>query len=183
MNDVEHDLRELLDRKAGSVGTVAPRLPDGVRARSRRRQFATTAMGTVAAVAIGVVSLAGLRAIDRAQPDSAVPAEDPWAGYTVFERTATVGTFTITSPSDAYLIRPGGSFLCGDATEDCSVLQLTDFDPGLDEPACGRPLPADGVALVVNYAPRGTPRQLPRVARDSGGHGISRPLGGPRALR
>ena len=39
MNDVEHDLRELLDRKAGSVGTVAPRLPDGVRARSRRRQL------------------------------------------------------------------------------------------------------------------------------------------------
>ena len=154
MNDVEHDLRELLDRKAGSVGTVAPRLPDGVRARSRRRQFATTAVGTVAAVAIGIVSLAGLRAIDRAQPDGSVPIDDPWAGYTVFERTATVGSFTITSPSDSYLIRPGGaSFFCADATEDCSVLQLTDFDPGLDDPVCGRPLPADGVALVVNYAP------------------------------
>ena len=104
MNDVEHDLRELLDRKAGSVGTVAPRLPDGVRARSRRRQLATTAMGTVAAVAIGVVSLAGLRAIDRAQPDGAVPGDDPWAGYTVFERTATIETLTLTTPSDWYLV-------------------------------------------------------------------------------
>ena len=30
MNDVERDLRELFERKAGSVGGVAPRLPERV---------------------------------------------------------------------------------------------------------------------------------------------------------
>jgi hypothetical protein len=104
MNDVEHDLRELFDRKAGSVGTVAPRLPDGVRARSRRRQSSTVLVGGLTALALVLGSVGLLRAIDRAQPDSAVPAGDPWAGYTVFERTATIENFTITGASDWYLV-------------------------------------------------------------------------------
>lgn len=148
MNDVEHDLRELLDRKAGSVGTVAPRLPDGVRARSRRRQLATTAVGAVTAVAIGVVSLAGLRAIDRAQPDGAVPVDDPWAGYTVFERTATIETLTLTTPSDWYLVnqwpmgaRASNGSASSEASGDCDLTIPPDGQAPTGD--CGSPQPSD----------------------------------------
>ena len=88
-------------------------------------QLATTAVGTVAAVAIGVVSLAGLRAIDRAQPDGAVPIDDPWAGYTVFERTATIETLMLTTPSDWYLVNQwplgAGVATTTEASSSCAV--------------------------------------------------------------
>ena len=54
--------------------------------------------------AIALVSFAGLRAIDRGVDDGRVAIDDPWSGYEVFERTATVGHLTITSPSDWYLV-------------------------------------------------------------------------------
>ena len=104
MNDVERELRELLERKAGSVGGVAPRLPEAVRKRGRRRQAGTAAIGAFTVAAVALVSFAGLRSIDRGNVDGRVPANDPWAGYEVFERTATIGNFTITSPSDWYLV-------------------------------------------------------------------------------
>ena len=104
MNDVEHDLRELLDRKAGSVGTVAPRLPDGVRARSRRRQVGTALVSGVAVAALVVGSVGALRAIDTGAGRRPTPADDPWAGYEVFDRTATIENLTITSPSNWYLV-------------------------------------------------------------------------------
>lgn len=104
MNDVERELRELLERKAGSVGGVAPRLPETVRKRGRRRQAGTAAVSAFTVAAVALVSFAGLRAIDRGEVDGRVPADDPWAGYEVFERTATIENFTITSPSDWYLV-------------------------------------------------------------------------------
>ena len=104
MNDVERELRELLERKAVSVGGVAPRLPEAVRKRSRRRQAGTATVGAFTVAAVALVSFAGLRSIDRGEADGRVPADDPWAGYEVFERTATIETLTITSPSDWYLV-------------------------------------------------------------------------------
>jgi len=104
MNDVERELRELLERKAGSVGGVAPRLPEKVRKRGRRRQAGTAAIGTFTVAAVALVSIAGFRAIDLGRADGGVPADDPWAGYEIFERTATIENFTITSPSDWYLV-------------------------------------------------------------------------------
>lgn len=104
MNDVERELRELLERKAGSVGGVAPRLPETVRKRGRRRQAGTAAVSAFTVAAVALVSFAGLRAIDRGEADGRVPADDPWAGYEVFKRTATIENFTITSPSDWYLV-------------------------------------------------------------------------------
>ncbi|MGH2629550.1 MAG: hypothetical protein ACRDHI_03190, partial [Actinomycetota bacterium] len=104
MNDVERNLRELLERKASSVGTVPPKLPATVRMRSRRRQLGTAFASGLAAVAVVIGSVATLRAIDTVPDRDAVPVEDPWAGYQVFERTATIETLTITSPSDWYLV-------------------------------------------------------------------------------
>ena len=104
MNDVERELRDMLERKAGSVGGVAPRLPEAVRKRGRRRQAGTAAIGAFTVAAVALVSFAGLRAIDLGDADGGVPANDPWSGYEVFERTATIENFTITSPSDWYLV-------------------------------------------------------------------------------
>jgi hypothetical protein len=103
MNDVEHDLRELFDQKASSVGGVAPRLPEQVRKRSRRRELGTAFVGGLTALALVVGSVAVVRSVDLGGDDRTA-VDDPWAGYQVFERTATIGTFTITSPSDWYLV-------------------------------------------------------------------------------
>src|SRR5918995_693177 len=144
MNDVERDLRELLDRKAGSVGTVAPRLPDGVRARSRRRQVGTALVSGVAVVALVVGSVGVLRAVDTEADRQPVPADDLWAGYEVFERTATVHSFTITSPSDWYLVnqwswaRP----IAADVPQDervTPILMLSNTDRGLTTSPCFDP--------------------------------------------
>lgn len=103
MNDVERDLRELFDRKASSVGGVVPRLPDRVRKRSRRRELGTALVSGLTALALIVGSVAVVRSLDVGENDRTA-VDDPWAGYQVFERTATVGNFAITSPSDWYLV-------------------------------------------------------------------------------
>jgi hypothetical protein len=103
MNDVERELRELFERKAASVGGVAPRPPETVRKRGRRRQLGTALVGGLTVVALVVGSVAVLRSVDAGH-DRRTVVDDPWAGYAVFERTATVADFTITSPSDWYLV-------------------------------------------------------------------------------
>jgi hypothetical protein len=141
MNDVEHDLRELLDRKAGSVGTVAPRLPDGVQKRSRRRQLGTALVSGVAVMALVVGSVGVLRAVDTEADRQPTPADDPWAGYEVFDRTATVHSFTVTSPSDWYLVdqwswaRPIAKEIGKEATV-IPVLMLSNEDRGLTTSPC-----------------------------------------------
>src|SRR5687768_3013880 len=104
MNDVERELREMLDRRASSVGGVAPRLPESVRTRSRRRQAAVATMGAFTVAAVALVSFAGLRAIDFGSDDGRVPGGDRSDRYQAFERTATIETVTITSPSDWFLV-------------------------------------------------------------------------------
>jgi hypothetical protein len=151
MNDVEHDLRELFERKASSVGGVAPRLPEPVRKRGRRRQLGTAFVGAVSAVAVVAVAIGALSVIGRG-PDRLTPGGTISEDYQAFLRTATVGSFTITSGSDWFLVRPAADGLCG-PDEGCEVLQLTNFDPGLDRSVCGEALPADGVALIVRSAP------------------------------
>jgi len=152
MNDVEQDLRELFERKASSVGGVAPRLPEQVQKRGRRRQLGTAFVSGLTALAVLAGTVGIIRAVDTGRDRQPTPADDPWAGYEVFERSATVGKFTITSGSDWFLVRPATDGLCG-PDEGCEVLQLTNFDPGLDRSVCGEALPADGVALIVRSAP------------------------------
>ena len=101
MNDLEQRLKDVLETDAAKAPRV-PRAPEGLKRQVRRRQICTSLVGTVAVVAILGVSLAGLRAVDRSQ--GTTPVDDPWADYQVFERTARIENFTITSPSDLYLV-------------------------------------------------------------------------------
>ena len=126
MNDVERELREMLEHKASSVGGVAPRLPETVRMRSRRRQAASATVGAFTVAAVALVSFAGLRALDLGSTDDRVPGTDRSDGYEVFERTATIETVTITSPSDWYLVNQwpigaGTITTWSGSTETCEV--------------------------------------------------------------
>jgi hypothetical protein len=159
MNDVEHDLRELFERKASSVGGVAPKLPETVRKRSRRHQIGTALVGAFSAVAIVAVAIGALGVVGRG-PDRLTPGGTISEDYEVFQRSATVGSFTITSGSDWFLVRPATDGRC-DTDEGCEVLQLTNFDPGLDRSVCGEALPAGGVALIVRFAPDVPGDQVP----------------------
>jgi Ca2+/Na+ antiporter len=80
MNDVEHDLRELFDRKASSVGSVAPKLPVAVRKRSRSRELGTVLVGGFTILALVVGSVAVLRAVDTGRRSDRIATDDPWAG-------------------------------------------------------------------------------------------------------
>ena len=180
MNDVEHDLRELLDRKAGSVGTVAPRLPVGVRARSRRHQFGTALVAGMAVAALVVGSFGALRAIGTGADRQPMPADDPWAGYEVFEHTAMIENFTITSPSDWYLVNqwPLGASLATTSTGANSGSCEVSIGPG--EESSGDPVCVDGTA---SPAPVDTTLLVPilQLSSDDVGLGTSPcAIGGPQ---
>jgi hypothetical protein len=101
--DIERELRELFREKAGEAPTgtfdTSGVTPREVLRRGRRRQVGTV-LGSAAIVLVLIVgSVAGLNAVLRGE-------EDPFTigDYEVFERTATIEAFTVTSPSDWYLV-------------------------------------------------------------------------------
>ena len=101
--DIENELRELFREKAGEAPLAAPSTPvaapQRVLRRGRRRQIATV-VGAAAVVALLVVgSVAGVQGL---LGRGAEPL--PVGHYSVFQRTATVEAFTLTSPSDWYLV-------------------------------------------------------------------------------
>ncbi|HEY6567688.1 MAG TPA: hypothetical protein VI341_09230 [Actinomycetota bacterium] len=95
----EHDVREMLQRRAAAVPATTVETPTAVR-RARRRIALNGAVATVAAVAIVVAAFTGIDAI-RSAPLPAVrpspaPSEDlgvfaPVAGRIVYENEAEVG--------------------------------------------------------------------------------------------
>ena len=101
--DMERELRELFREKAGeaplatfSAPTAAPQ---EVLRRGRRRQIGTV-LGSAAIVLVLIVgSVAGLNAVLRGEGDPYTTGD-----YQVFERTATIEAFTVTSPSDWFLV-------------------------------------------------------------------------------
>ena len=148
MNDLEQRLKDVLDTDAAKAPRV-PRAPVGLKRQVRRRQVSTGLVATVAIVAVLGTSIAGLRAIDRGQ--GTTPIDDTWAGYEIFERTAVIGNLSITSASDWYLVKPAQDARCN-ANFDCEyyeALQLSNFDPGLAESACGVPVPPGGAVLAL----------------------------------
>jgi hypothetical protein len=99
MNDLEHDLRELLQRKAGEARATAG-APQGVMTRGRRRQVGTVIVSVITTGLLVVASIAGVRGLLRADH-----AETPGgARRAPFTRTATIEGITMTSPSDWALI-------------------------------------------------------------------------------
>jgi hypothetical protein len=99
MNDLEHDLRELLQRKAGEA-RASTGAPQGVMARGHRRQVGTVIVSLLTTGLLVVASVAGIRGLLRADhvETPGGPRRAP------FTRTATIEGITVTSPSDWALI-------------------------------------------------------------------------------
>jgi hypothetical protein len=101
--DFENELRDLLREKAGEAPLATPSLPASaprqVLRRGRLHQVGTVLGSAAVVVALIVGSVAGLTRILGEGPD----AFDT-GGYEVFQRTATIEAFTVTSPSDWYLV-------------------------------------------------------------------------------
>jgi hypothetical protein len=101
--DMERELRELFREKADEAPVATFKAPTAapqeVLRRGRRHQVGTV-LGSAAIVLVLIVgSVAGLDALLHGD-------EDPFTtgGYQVFERTATIEAFTVTSPSNWYLV-------------------------------------------------------------------------------
>lgn len=166
MNDIERELRELFEEKARDARTV-PAAPPAVLKRGRRRQIGTVAIGATTAVLVAVASVSILRAVGPGRPTT--PGSDGLG-----ERTATIQDFTVTAPAGWTLIDWGPSAtrlpLAAASPQTpppaslvyvhpSPVLELANFDPGLDKRAACR---ADGVvgsteaALLIVLGDDGT---------------------------
>lgn len=156
MNDLEYDLRTLLDEKSQEAGVV-PGAPPRTLRRARRRQIGTvlaTAL-TVAGVVAG--SIVGMQALlDRPSGTTVANVPDlPPAleGY----RSVALPFASIAYPKGWYLVDLGGSH--------GPRLQLSNFDARFTEPCFSgdaAPLPPDGVVLLVEagsgFTGEGSPR-------------------------
>ena len=164
----DSNVREFLERMANEIDASPVDARSPVK-RARRHRSVMTAIVVVVVVAIVTGGSIGLRSVHGTGPRPAVrPTEAPVVpGHArpVFQRTATVGGLTVTSPSSWYLVDYWGDWN-PDATSLNShaipLLELTNFDPGLSKPVCdarpGEPtrLPADGVAIFVRVGTDGT---------------------------
>ena len=134
--DMERELRELFRDKAGeapvsTLGTSGG-APQQVLRRGRRHQVGTVLGSVLVAAVLAVGSFAGLRSLIRGDADPFQTGTQ----YEIFQRTATIEAFTITSPSDWYLVNQwplsmqiavegsaGSSGACvagpGDANQEC----------------------------------------------------------------
>src|SRR5688572_4361186 len=122
MNDLERDIRELLEEQVRSA--PPPHERSAALRRTRRRQGAVIAGGALVAVALVAASLAGLRVIDR--------AEDPTFGDQPTISTSVNG-ITVSHPEDWYVVDPDDAGLSGtDPSPDLPklILAVAPFDPG-----------------------------------------------------
>lgn len=142
MNDLERELRELLDERSRE-SRVGMRPAPKVLRRARRRQV-WTVLGTVATV-VAVVggSIAGVSALVGEEREPIVTT--PGSTQT---RTSTVYGVTITYPEDWYLVQLSERI---DETRK-ALFQITNFDPGEVDWFCPTPagsFPDDGVILYL----------------------------------
>lgn len=121
MNDLERDIRELLDEEVRSAPQPHERTA-AVR-RTRRRQGTVIAGGALAAVALVAASLMGLRAIER--------ADDPTFGDQPTVAT-NINGITISHPEGWYVVDPDEAGMNGpNPTPDLPklILAVAPFDP------------------------------------------------------
>ncbi len=157
MNDLEQELRELLETKARE-SRVAPQAAKDVLRRARRRQVRTGAIALFAAAAVVVGAIAGLGAL-RVDRGRQTPANRPIelavapAGF----RSAVLPYASIAYPDGWYLMDTSPLVPYGIARPESlgsdPVLQLANFDPDLRiSPRCmidPDALPNGGVLLTV----------------------------------
>ena len=101
--DMERELRELFREKAGEAPVATFKAPTSapleVLRRGRRRQVRTVIGSAAIALVLIVGSVAGLNTLLRGDADPFTTGQ-----YEIFERTATIEAFTVTSPSDWFLV-------------------------------------------------------------------------------
>lgn len=149
MRDVENEIRELLHERSREI-EFDPRLPAAVVRRSRRRRIVVAAAAGLGAAALGLVAIAGLRALPTQQvptPPVESPAPDPEGmppsfvglrdGELVLTSTETgevlriiadrsvVGTDAPDVDPDTLPVRPA-------VTPDGSTVYFSIFRPGVD---------------------------------------------------
>ncbi len=127
MNDLEQDLRELLEGKAREAG-LAPEPGPRVLKRARRRQIGTVLAATLTTAAVVVGAIAGLQAALRG-PQLSIAVAPIGEGL----REAVLPYGTIAYPVDWYLVDASAGLSPG---ETGPVLQLTNYDPGVDAVRC-----------------------------------------------
>ena len=153
-------VREFLARMAKEIdGTpVDPRRP-----AERARRHRSVSIGLVAILVAAIVSAGtiGLRSFTQTAPaNEPTPTQGPVlpGSRPVFQRTATIGGLTVTSPSTWFLVDYWGNWNPDATSLDNHaepMLELTNFDPGLSTPICdpgpggSTHLPADGIAIFV----------------------------------
>jgi hypothetical protein len=143
MNDLEHDLRYLLETKSRE-GEVGSALAPTVLKRAHRRQVGTVLTAIAATVVLVVGSIAGIQALTSTRPE---PHPGGLPGGEVGEGTFVLPFATMTPPT-GWTIQVSGA---GD-----QVLQLTNFDPEFGTPCFegGSPaLPPLGAILLVERFP------------------------------
>ena len=101
MNDIEHDLRELFEERAKEV-TTAPRAPEAIVMRSRRRELRTAAFAIVLTVAVVSLSVVGLRGVLAGRNSTPAGAVEP-------TRTVTVNGVTVTVPESWWVVDPASA--------------------------------------------------------------------------
>ena len=145
MNDLEGDLREILNSKAREA-SISDEPTRAVVARARRRQLGTVITATLAAALLVAGSLIGLRSLLRADPANQRPATPPVLpvapdGF----RPVALPQLSLAYPNDWSLVA-----LQPDRTRD-RLLQLANFELGPGFGACeqGWSLPQAGVLLEV----------------------------------
>ena len=145
MNDLEGDLRKILNSKAREA-SISDEPTRAVVARARRRQLGTVITATLAAALLVAGSLIGLRSLLRADPANQRPATPPVLpvapdGF----RPVALPQLSLAYPNDWSLVA-----LQPDRTRD-RLLQLANFELGPGFGACeqGWSLPQAGVLLEV----------------------------------
>jgi hypothetical protein len=156
MNDLENDLRQVFERRAGDMGT-STEAPKQVLRRGRRRQVATALGGAVAAIG-AVAVVIGVGAALLRNPTNQVPAS-PVGTAPYGERTATIQGVTVTAPAGWTLIDdwpfsaviPSGSQTCSFSATGVPV------NPSGDETVASAVEPSSSCTGTVESLPAGIP--------------------------
>jgi hypothetical protein len=177
MNDLEGDVREILNSKAREA-SISDEPTRAVVARARRRQLGTVITATLAAALLVAGSLIGLRSLLGADPANQRPATPPVLpdapdGF----RPVALPQLSLAYPDDWSLVA-----LQPDRTRE-RLLQLANFELGPGSGACeqGWSLPQAGVLLEVRLGALQDP--LPSWPTPLGVEpGAARPCGADRRL-
>jgi len=156
--EFENELRDLFREKAAEAPLATPAMPAAppqhVLRRGRLHQAGTVLGSMVVVIALILGSVAGLTRILGEGEDRVGDG-----GYEVFERTATVEAFTLTSPSDWYLVDqwPLSMLIAVEGTAGSSKFECVGSAPGGDVQEC------EETPTTPSSSPIPVPQGLPMI--------------------